>query len=149
MYEISPRAFQNCVNLSIVEFPVTAPSSVGTTSFLNIAIGARAVVNPLYAVTFGSSGAIWNGLIVSDEGEGPTQCALEQMQALAAGSPVIAKQPDGSFRLSFKLHKSTDLETFVPLDLSGLNPTINGQGEIELRFTAEEDTAFFRLQFGD
>ena len=44
VYEVDSGAFQNCINLSEVEFPMGAPSDVHVTSFLNIAIGARAVV---------------------------------------------------------------------------------------------------------
>ena len=156
VYEIASGAFQNCINLSEVEFPMGAPTEVHVTSFLNIAVGARAVVLPEYSASFGTLESnlfnftpVWNNLVVADGEEASAPCTLEQLQTLAAGSPVLSKDPDGSFRLSFGLQKSTDLETFVPLDLSGLNPTINEQGQIELRLTSIEDTAFFRLQFGN
>ena len=156
VYEISSGAFQNCINLSEVEFPMGAPGEVHVTSFLNIAVGARAVVLPEYSASFGTLESnlfnftpVWNNLVVADGEEAPAPCTLEQLQPLAAGDPVLRKDPDGSFRLSFGLQKSTDLETFVPLDLSGLNPTINEQGKIELRLISIEDTAFFRLQFGN
>ena len=156
VYEIASGAFQNCINLSEVEFPMGAPGEVHVTSFLNIAVGARAVVLPEYSASFGTLESnlfnftpVWNNLVVADGEEAPAPCTLEQLQTLAAGDPVLRKDPDGSFRLSFGLQKSTDLETFVPLDLSGLNPTINEQGKIELRLISIEDTAFFRLQFGN
>jgi hypothetical protein len=156
VYEIASGAFQNCINLSEVEFPMGAPGEVHVTSFLNIAVGARAVVLPEYSASFGTLESnlfnftpVWNNLVVADGEEVPAPCTLEQLQTLAAGDPVLRKDPDGSFRLSFGLQKSTDLETFVPLDLSGLNPTINEQGKIELRLISIEDTAFFRLQFGN
>ncbi len=89
VYEVDSGAFQNCINLSEVEFPMGAPSDVHVTSFLNIAIGARAVVLPEYSSSFGTLESnlfnftpVWNNLIVADGEEVPAPCTLEQLQQL-------------------------------------------------------------------
>lgn len=70
-----------------------------------------------------------------------------QLQALCIGTPMISKDPaTGEFQLTIRIAKSTDLANFTLLPVAPSQMSINANGEIELRFTSQNDAAFFRLE---
>jgi len=52
----------------------------------------------------------------------------------------------GEFELTVELHKSTDLQTFLPLSFGDTTTTIAPDGRLKIRFAVPDDAAFFRLQ---
>lgn len=71
---------------------------------------------------------------------------LNQLQGLNLGKPLLQRNPEtGEFRLGIMMKKSTDLLQFEPMPLAAPQVTVDGEGRVEIRFTAPEPTAFFRL----
>jgi len=56
-------AFYRCTSLTSVIFDGVAPT-MGSSAFSSLAVGAKAIVQPVYAYSFGGVGAQRNGLIV-------------------------------------------------------------------------------------
>jgi hypothetical protein len=72
-----------------------------------------------------------------------------QVQALNVGTPLLQKNPTtGTFTLTIGVAKSTDLNLFNPLPMTGpgTSTVINGQGKLEFQFTAPDNAAFFKVQ---
>ncbi len=74
---------------------------------------------------------------------------LSQVQTLNVGTPLLQKNPTtGTFTLTIGVAKSTDLNLFNPLPMTGpgTSTVINGQGKLEFQFTVPDNAAFFKLQ---
>jgi hypothetical protein len=69
-----------------------------------------------------------------------------QIQALAAGRPVLSQIAPGQFKLTFGVQKATQLTNFVTFPMTAPQTTINDQGQLEFRFTSPDNAAFFRLE---
>ncbi len=70
-----------------------------------------------------------------------------QVQALRlAGPRLSAEAPGGNLKLSWAWEKSTDLSNYVPFPMTAPAVTVNPAGELEFRFSAPDDAAFFRLE---
>jgi hypothetical protein len=69
-----------------------------------------------------------------------------QVQALHVGTPLLQRDPvNGEFTLTIGMKKSVDLVDFNPFQITAPQITINGSGELEIRFVSPDDAAFFRL----
>jgi hypothetical protein len=70
-----------------------------------------------------------------------------QVQALYVGQPMIQRDGQtGRFTLTLGLEKSSDLASYTPFPFAAGQTTINPQGEIEFRFAAPDNAAFFLLR---
>jgi hypothetical protein len=70
-----------------------------------------------------------------------------QLQALKPSAPLIAKNPaTGQFTLTLGIQRSVNLQTFTPFPMVPAGTTLNGQGQIEYRFTTGDNAAFFRVE---
>jgi hypothetical protein len=72
-----------------------------------------------------------------------------QVQALNVGTPLLQKNSTtGTFTLTIGVTKSTDLNLFNPLPMTGpgTSTIINGQGKLEFQFAAPDNAAFFKVQ---
>jgi hypothetical protein len=70
-----------------------------------------------------------------------------QVQALSVDFPLLAKDPQtGEFTLTIGVQKSTNLFDFSAFPMSAPQTTINAQGELQFRFNAPDNAAFFRLE---
>lgn len=70
-----------------------------------------------------------------------------QVQALHVGTSLIARDPaTGRFQLTIGLRKSIDLIDWSGFPFTAPGTTLNGDGEIEFGFTADDNAAFFRLE---
>lgn len=70
-----------------------------------------------------------------------------QVQALHAGTPLLQRHAStGEFTVTLGLQKSADLSHFSPFPVTVPQTTVNAQGQVELKFTVPDNTAFFRLQ---
>lgn len=70
-----------------------------------------------------------------------------QVQALNVGTPLLSRDiVTGEFTLRLGLKKSTDLQSFTAFPFTAPGTTINGNGEVEYRFTLPGNAAFLRLQ---
>ena len=73
----------------------------------------------------------------------------DQVQALHVAPPLIRKDlVTKEFTLTIGVLKSTTLEpgSFVPFPMTVLQTAVNGQGELEFRFSVPDEAAFFQLQ---
>jgi hypothetical protein len=69
-----------------------------------------------------------------------------QVQALNAGTPLLSQVAPGQFKLTLGVQKATHLTNFTTFPMSAPQTTINGQGNLEFRFTAPDNAAFYRLE---
>jgi hypothetical protein len=70
-----------------------------------------------------------------------------QIQSLSVGSPLLTRDAvSKKFKLTLKVKKSADLNTFTDLPFSSADSSINAQGEMEFQFTSPDNAAFYRLE---
>jgi FG-GAP repeat len=70
-----------------------------------------------------------------------------QLQAMNPNTPLISKNPvTGDFKVTVAVKKSVDLMNFSIFPLSTPGASINSLGALEVRFSAAEPKAFFRLE---
>lgn len=73
----------------------------------------------------------------------------DQVQTLNLLSPLIQRNPStGEFTLTLGLEKSTSLApgSFTPFPMTVPQTLINGEGNLEFKFTSPDNAAFFRLK---
>ena len=94
-----------------------------------------------------SQASLVSSLLANANGAG--LYTTNQVQALNVGIPLLIRDPQtGQFTLTIAVQKSTNLVdgSFAPFPMSAPQTTINGQGELEFRFTVPDNAAFFRLE---
>ena len=69
-----------------------------------------------------------------------------QVQALNVDSPLLSQTAPGQFKLTIGVQKATRLTNFVAFPFVAPQTTVNGQGQLEFRFSAPDDAAFYRLE---
>jgi len=70
-----------------------------------------------------------------------------QVQDLNVGIPLIQRNATtGEFTLTFGVEKSANLGGWTLFPMSAPQTIINGQGNLEFRFTVPDNAAFFRLR---
>lgn len=73
--------------------------------------------------------------------------SASQVQNLNVGTPLLQRNPaNGEFILTIGIEKSLNLGSWNLFPITAPQTTVNGQGKIELRFTAPDNAAFFRLR---
>ncbi len=73
----------------------------------------------------------------------------DQMRELALGRPVLQRdQVTGKFLLKLGIQKTTNLNDWQMLPVSGVNVSVNNN-EIGVEFTSPDGAAFFRVQGND
>lgn len=72
---------------------------------------------------------------------------LDQLQALAIGTPLLAKDPQtGLFKLTIGVERAPQLTNFFPFPMTAPQTIINGEGKLEFNFASPDNAAFFRLE---
>lgn len=70
-----------------------------------------------------------------------------QIQEMNIGVPLITKiASSGDFELIMGLQKSTGLQTFQHFPLNDTETTIEPDGRLKIRFTSDDNAAFFRIK---
>jgi hypothetical protein len=70
----------------------------------------------------------------------------DQMRTLALGQPVIERNPaTGKFLLKLGVQKSTNLNQWLSLPITGSNISVNNN-DIQVEFTSPDGAAFFRVE---
>jgi hypothetical protein len=69
----------------------------------------------------------------------------DQMRTLALGRPVLERDPGtGKFLLKLGVQKSTNLNQWLALPITGSNVTVNSN-DVQVEFTSPDGAAFFRV----
>jgi hypothetical protein len=75
-----------------------------------------------------------------------THCLLLHWDARPLPVWLLRTPANGEFELTLGLKKSTTLNGFSPLSMIAPQTLINGQGELDFRFTSPDIAAFFRVE---
>lgn len=69
-----------------------------------------------------------------------------QVHAIHAGAPILSRDPiSGVFTLTLGLQRSTNLQNFDPMPMSGSQVNVNGEGKVQLQFNGSGNAAFYRI----
>jgi len=130
-----------------------ALTSADNTTFMLTGTSAATTAGGIYRLKLLTSDiqdAAGNALAFGGEEQWLTETEFytaSQVQALHIGAPLLQRNPvNGEFKLTLGLKKSTSLNGFGPLPMTAPQTLINGQGELEFRFTSPDNAAFFRVE---
>ena len=133
---IGTGAFQHCTSLSTVVFDGVAPT-VELAAFPKMAEGARAIVQPIYAYSFGGAGISRYGLTVE-----LAQLQITRSGLLTAETFFIEFKPPG---LGYRVMSSTTLDFGDSIEItSTLEPIVPTDNRFV--FPINGPTNFYRLE---